>query len=145
MADTKTPAAKASPEELNAMIAALEGKPELQAKLKAIAEKGEGKSRKMSDEDILSEYPLVIKNAFGEGKSTRWNPTAKKYEAEISCSIAGCKEHRMVFTSDLFQVKTCNTHKKEQRKAAREARNAERDALIEAGRKALADKEKASE
>ena len=136
------PSVKPSADELAAIRAALP--PEKQALLDKLVKSSEGKSRRMSDEEILAEYPLVVKGAF-DGKTTRWNPEAKKQEAEIRCSIEGCKEHRICFTSDLFQIRTCVTHKKEQRKAARQARAAERDALIEAGRKALADKDKASE
>jgi hypothetical protein len=130
--------AKPDPAEVAAILAALP--PEKRAKLEAAMKVTESKSRRMSDEDILKEYPLVIKDAFGEGKTTRWNPGAKKMEATVRCSISGCKEHRIAFTSDLFQVKTCLTHRKEQRKAARQARAAERDTLIEEGRKALAAK-----
>lgn len=142
MSDPKV-TAKPSADELAAIRAALP--PEKQALLDKLVKSSEGKSRRMSDEEILAEYPLVIKDSFGAGKTTRWNPDAKKQEATIRCSIEGCKEHRVCFTSDLFQIRTCVTHKKEQRKAARQARTAERDALIEAGRKALADKEKAGE
>lgn len=135
--------AKPSADELAAIRAALP--PDKQAVLDKLMKSSESKSRRMSDEDILGEYPLVIKDAFGAGKTTRWNPDAKKQEASIRCSIEGCKETRIAFTSDLFQVKTCLTHRKEQRKAARANRAAERDALIEAGRKALAEKETAGE
>lgn len=130
--------AKPSDAEVQAILAALS--PEKRAKLEAAMKSTESKSRRMSDEEILAEYPNVIKDAFGEGKTTRWNPVAKKQEATVKCSIGGCKEHRIAFTSDLFQVRTCLTHRKEQRKAARVARTAERDALIEEGKKAIAAK-----
>jgi hypothetical protein len=145
MSDTKTPAKpKISPEEAKAMIAALN--PEQGAKLAELLAKGESKSRRMSEEDILSDYPLVIKDAFdkvGGGKETlRWNAAAGKQEAMVRCGVdKTCKETRIAFTSDLFQVKACLTHRKEQRKAARQNRNAERDALIEAGKAALAKKQ----
>lgn len=129
--------------ELEAILASLPA--EKAEKLKAAMKATEGKSRRMSDAEILAEYPLVIKDAFGEGKTTRWNPAAKKMEATVKCSISGCKEHRIAFTSDLFQVRTCLTHRKEQRKAARTARNAERDALIAEGKKALEAKKEAGE
>lgn len=137
--------AKPSDAEVQAILAALS--PEKRAKLEAAMKSTESKSRRMSDEEIENEYPLVIKGSF-EGKTTRWNPVAKKQEATVRCSITGCKEHRIAFTSDLFQVKTCLTHRKEQRKQARQNRAAERDALIEEGKKALAakaDAEKAGE
>lgn len=140
---TEQTKAKPSDAEVQAILAALS--PEKRAKLEAAMKSTESKSRRMSDDEILAEYPLVIKDSFGEGKSTRWNPVAKKMEATVRCSIEGCKEHRIAFTSDLFQVKTCLTHRKEQRKAARVARTAERDALIEEGKKALAAKEAAGE
>lgn len=132
---------KQSDAEVQAILAALP--PEKRAKLEAAMKATESKSRRMSDEEILAAYPLVIKDSFGEGKTTRWNPNAKKMEATVKCSIEGCKEHRIAFTSDLFQVRTCLTHRKEQRKAARAARAEERDALIEEGKKALAAKAEA--
>lgn len=134
--------AKVDPAEVQAILAALS--PEKRAKLEAAMKSSEAKSRRMSDEEILGEYPLVIKDAFGEGKTTRWNPEAKKMEATVRCSIGGCKEHRIAFTSDLFQVKTCLTHRKEQRKAARVARKAEADQLIAEGKAAIAAKAKES-
>ena len=135
------PEVKAKPDaaEVQAILATLS--PEKRAKLEALMKSAEGKSRRMSDEEILGEYPLVIKDSFGEGKTTRWNPEAKKMEATVRCSISGCKENRIAFTSDLFQVRTCLTHRKEQRKAARVARKQEAEALMEEGRKALAAKE----
>ena len=129
--------------ELDAILASLPV--EKAEKLKAAMKATEGKSRRMSDAEILAEYPLVIKDGFGEGKSTEWNPTAKKMQAKVKCSISGCKEIRVAFTSDLFQVRTCLTHRKEQRKAARTARNEERDALIAEGKKAIAAKAEAGE
>jgi hypothetical protein len=140
--ETKPEVSKPDPAEVAAILAALP--PEKRAKLEAAMKVTESKSRRMSDEEILAEYPLVIKDAFGEGKTTRWNPDAKKMEATVRCSISGCKEHRIAFTSDLFQVKTCLTHRKEQRKAARQARTAERDALIAEGKAAIAAKAKES-
>lgn len=134
---------KVDPAEVQAILAALP--PEKRAKLEAAMKSSESKSRRMSDDEILGEYKLVIKDSFGPGKTTRWNPEAKKMEATVRCSISGCKETRIAFTSDLFQVKTCLTHRKEQRKAARQARAAERDALIEEGRKALEAKKGQSE
>lgn len=133
--------AKPSDEEVKAILAALP--PEKRAKLEAAMKSSESKSRRMSDAEILAAYPLVIKDSFGPDKTTRWNPVAKKMEATVRCSIEGCKEHRIAFTSDLFQVKTCLTHRKEQRKAARVARKAEADTLMEEGRKALAAKAEA--
>ena len=119
--------------ELKGILASLS--PEDRAKLEASLKSG-SKSRRMSEEDILSEYPLVIPKAF-DGQTLRWNEAAGKQEASVRCSIDGCKETRIAFTSDLFQVKTCMTHRKEQRKVARQARKAEADALIAKGKAAL--------
>lgn len=133
MGDTKVKAARPSDAELKAILAAL---PEAdRVKLEASLKSG-SKSRRMSEEDILGEYPNVIKGAF-DGETLRWNEGAGKQEAMVRCSIDGCKETRIAFTSDLFQVKTCMTHRKEQRKVARQARKAEQDALIAKGKAAI--------
>lgn len=132
MANPKV-SARPSDAELKAILSSLS--PEDRAKLEASLKAG-GKSRRMSEEDILGEYPLVIKGHF-EGQTLRWNEAAGKQEAAIRCSIEGCKEVRIAFTSDLFQVKTCMTHRKEQRKQARQNRKAEADRLIAKGKAAL--------
>ena len=126
--------------ELKGILASLS--PEDRAKLEASLKAGT-KSRRMSEEDILAEYPNVIKGAF-DGQTLRWNEAAGKQEAQVSCGIEGCKETRIAFTSDLFQVKTCMTHRKEQRKVARQARKAEADALIAKGKAALAKEQEQS-
>lgn len=133
------PEVKAKPDaaEVQAILATLS--PEKRAKLETLMKSAEGKSRRMSDEELLTEYPHIIKDGI-DGKTSVWDPNAKKVVVLIRCGIPGCKETRKVFSSDAFQAKTCITHKKEQRKAARVARKAEADALMEEGRKALAAK-----
>lgn len=121
-----------TPEEIKAIMAALP--PDKQAKLAEILKKGEKGSRRKSEVEIRKDYPNVI-----EG-SLRWNETAGKQMVDISCSVEGCEDTREVFTSDLFQVKTCLEHRKVQRAEARKARVAERDNLIAEGKKALAAK-----
>lgn len=117
-----------SASELEAIKAALT--PEQAAKLdKLMASKV---AKRKSEDEILKDHANVIKG------SVKYDEVAKKQVAQITCSIDGCKEIRDVFTSDLHQVKTCMTHRKEQRKAARQARAAEQKRLIEAGKAAQA-------
>jgi len=130
MSNTKaTPVKPASPEELKAILAALS--PEDRAKLEASLKSGAAKSRRKTEDEIRKEYPHVV-----EGSMT-WNEGAGKQQVKITCAHDGCEEQREVFTSDLFQVRMCSTHRKEQRAEARKARQAEQKALIEKGRKAL--------
>lgn len=129
MSTQKQAAKPASPEELKAILAALS--PEDRAKLEASLKSGAAKSRRKTEEEIRKEYPHVV-----EGSMT-WNEGAGKQEVKITCAHDGCDEQRTVFTSDLFQVRMCSTHRKEQRAEARKARQAEQKALIEKGREAL--------
>lgn len=125
-----SPAKGLSKDELNAIRAALPA--DKQAQLDKLIKSSESKSRRKTEDEIRKEYPQVV-----EG-SLRWNESAGKQEVEITCMHDGCDEPRTVFTSDLFQVRMCNEHRKEQRAEARKARVAERDKLIEAGKAALA-------
>lgn len=113
--------------EVNAILAGMA--PEQRAKIEAAMKKVAAK--RTSEEEIRKNHKNVV-----EG-SVKYNEVAKKQVATITCSIDGCKETREVFTSDLHQVKTCLTHRKEQRKAARQARAAEQKKLIEAGKAAI--------
>lgn len=122
MSDTKTPA---NPE-VSAIVASMT--PEQLEKVQKAMKRLEAKRK--SEAEIRKDHENVI-----EG-SVKYDEVAKKQVATITCSISGCKETRQVFTSDLHQVKTCNTHRKEQRKAARQARAAEQKRLIEAGKAA---------
>ena len=62
--------------------------------------------------------------------SLLFNEEKQKLSVEIECQHPGCKAKRRVFTSDLFQVKYCEKHVKEQRKAKMKAKRlAAREAL----------------
>ena len=122
MSDTKTQGNS----EVSAMVASMT--PEQLEKVQKAMKRLEAKRK--SEAEIRKDHENVIEN------SVKYDEVAKKQVATITCSISGCKETRQVFTSDLHQVKTCNTHRKEQRKAARQARAAEQKRLIEAGKAA---------
>jgi len=70
-------------------------------------------------------------------KSLLFDEKKQKYSVEIKCQHPGCKNTRRVYTSDLFQVKLCETHTKEMRRKKRKnKRNAMKDALKAATPKA---------
>jgi hypothetical protein len=73
---------------------------------------------RLTEAYILSQYPHVIEGTM------RWNDIAGKQQVTIRCTAEGCDETRDVFTSDLFQVRMCETHAKEARKAAKAAKKA---------------------
>lgn len=98
------------------------------------AKASESRSRRSDEKDILAKRPHAIPGSLG------FDTTANKQFMVINCQVEGCKETRRVFTSDLHQVKTCVTHKDEQRKAAKLSRKEliERFAKAEAAEKAKA-------
>jgi hypothetical protein len=112
--------------EVSAILAGMA--PDQRAKIEAAMKKVAAK--RTSEAEIRKIHANVVEN------SVKYNEVAKKQVAVITCSISGCKETREVFTSDLHQVKTCLSHRKEQRKAARQSRAAEQKRLIEAGKAA---------
>lgn len=100
------------------------------------AKKSSKAAKKTSKKDLKPDHPDVIKekekeiySKYGPNGSkakrklvrgsTRWNKKRNKYEIEIVCAHPGCKEHRYVATSDLFQVDMCEEHTKERRNKAR--------------------------
>jgi hypothetical protein len=121
MSNTKTEAT-----EVNAILAGMtpEQRTKIEAAMKKVA------SKRTSEDEIRKLHSNVIEGSLS------YNETAQKQVVKITCSITDCKETREVFTSDLHQVRTCLSHRKEQRKAARQARAAETKKLIEAGKAA---------
>lgn len=113
--------------EVSAVLASMT--PEQLAKVEAALKKVAAKRK--SEVEIRKDHANVIEGSLS------YDEGARKQVVKITCSIGGCKETREVFTSDLHQVKTCITHRKEQRKAARQARQAETKKLIEAGKAAI--------
>jgi len=94
------------------------GLSEAQVKQLKSAIKSEGRSRRMSAAEIEAKYKHVNKG------SVRFDTIKNKQVSTITCtdpSNKGCKEQRDVFTSDLFQVSTCEGCKSAARKATREA------------------------
>lgn len=96
--------------------------------LKAFLEGKGGKTRRSDEATLLAKYPHMV-----EG-SLRMNPTANKQEALLACQFRssgvaggfgpGCDKQEYRFTSDFFQIKFCEEHKKEAAKSAREAKAA---------------------
>lgn len=91
---------------------------EAQQKALKSAMKSEGRSRRMSATEIEAKYKHVNKG------SVRFDAIKNKQVSTITCtdpSAKGCEAEREVFTSDLFQVSTCEGCKGDARKQAREA------------------------
>jgi hypothetical protein len=91
---------------------------EAQKKALKSAMKSEGRSRRMSATEIEAKYKHVNKG------SVRFDAIKNKQVSTITCtdpSGKGCKKQRDVFTSDLFQVSTCEDCKSAARKQARDA------------------------
>jgi hypothetical protein len=94
------------------------GLSEAQVKQLKSAIKSEGRSRRMGAAEIEAKYPHVIKG------SVRFDAIKNKQVATITCTDPedkGCEATREVFTSDLFQVSTCEGCKSAARKATRDA------------------------
>lgn len=104
-------------QDIDAVMASMGLDTKQQAALKA-AIKTEGKSRRTSPSEVEAKYPHVIKG------TVRFDASANKQKATITCSMDGCSTKRDVFTSDLFQVRVCEEHKKAERKEARDAQKA---------------------
>lgn len=91
---------------------------EAQKKQLKSAIKSEGRSRRMSAKEIEEKYPQVVKG------SMRFDAARNKQQVTIICSDPGkkgCEKTRSVFTSDLFQVDSCEDCKSAARKANRDA------------------------
>ena len=90
---------------------------EAQKKALKSAIKSEGRSRRMSVTEIEAKYPHVIKG------SLRFDAVRNKQQVTITCSDPsgkGCEATREVYTSDLFQVDSCEGCKSASRKKARD-------------------------
>ncbi len=106
---------------------------ELRAEEKALKEKY---SQEPHNQRIVKDSIADIgaaKDLRGEAvdaKFRKWN----KRTVEIVCQWKGCKETRRIATSDLAQVKFCETHtiesRKERRKAIRAANKAAKPAKV---------------
>ncbi len=49
---------------------------------------------------------------------------------DVLCQTDGCEVTRRTFTSDLFQIKHCDDHRKEARKARKDAERKEYEAFL---------------
>ncbi len=67
-----------------------------------------------NEAELAAKYPHVKPGTLG------FDDAAQKYHVTIACQHPGCEAERRVFTSDLFQVKLCLTHKKEAKKSEKE-------------------------
>jgi len=83
--------------------------------------KGPPKRAKKTEEYYKDKYPHFIPG------SLVFDPSANKQKAKIKC-IECDNEDREVYTSDLFQVKTCLNCSKKKRQAKRDANAAKKEA-----------------
>lgn len=114
---------KASPD-VKAILASMS--PDDRAKVETAMKKVA--SKRKTEAEVRKDYPHVIEGSMG------FDEKAQKQTVKITCTVDGCSEIREVFTSDLFQVRVCMGHRKEQKSLARKARRAEEKALIEKGK-----------
>ena len=102
----------------DAIINSLEGAAGLsdadKAKLAKLVAKGGG-AKRTTETELRAKYPHVIEGTL------EYDAQRNKQSVLIQCSHPGCEEQRRVFTSDLFQVSMCEEHKKEAKKAKRDA------------------------
>jgi hypothetical protein len=88
-----------------------------------------GKSRRMSEEEILLKRPHAIPGTLG------FNEKSRKQEMDFQCTFetdgVRCETIERVATSDLHQVTMCEDHKKDQARAKKEANAARIKALLE--------------
>jgi len=113
--------------ELDRLMAELNLPKEQAERILAAAKKGGSRTRR-ADETKLAKYPHVVPGSLG------FNADANKQDVLIRCTMPGCTTERRVFTSDLFQVRVCLAHRKEQRSASRK----DRQSLIKEAMKLIA-------
>lgn len=83
------------------------------------------KSKRMDEAKVLAKGSHVIPGTLA------YDETAKKQYVYIACQFPGCSEERKTFTSDVHQVKMCDAHRAEQRKANKAAEQARVKAILE--------------
>ncbi len=102
-----------SQDEMAAKIAAMT--PEQKAKLLAMA----SKSKRTGEEELLRKYP------WAKPGTLEFDPVSRKQSMIVVCQHEGCEAEERRYTSDLFQIKFCTEHKKEAKRAEREAKRAQ--------------------
>lgn len=85
----------------------------------------QAKSRRLDVATLEAKHTHLIPGSVG------FDAEAKKQFGMIKCKQPGCENTRRVFTSDLWQVTVCVSH----RDAARKAKAEERKALLETFKK----------
>lgn len=69
------------------------------------------KSRRVDEKTLMAKYPHVVEGTLS------FDSVANKQFVQIACTFEGCDQTRKTFTSDIFQIKTCDAHRKEVTKA----------------------------
>ena len=90
--------------------------PAVLERAKKLMAKDEEKATKRSEN--LGKYP------HAKADTLQFDIAANKYSVEITCTECGAEDRR-VFTSDLFQVTTCEACAKKAKKAKKDAKKAE--------------------
>lgn len=96
---------------------------EVEAEAKAEAKPKRKASNRMTEEELLEDYPHVIPGTL------TFLEAENKQAVKIRCSVEGCEHERTVRTSDLWQVNTCEAcTRKQRRERSRERRKAKKEA-----------------
>lgn len=99
----------------------------LDPKVLALAERiAEAQVKEMEKRKV----ELAVKYPHAITETLEFVPSVNKYRCRIKCIVTG-DESRWVFTSDLFQVRTCEAVSKAVKAKAREVKKAELQEAIE--------------
>ena len=110
-------------EDLDSVLSELNLPEAAVAKIKGAAKTSGKRARRLGADAIFAKYAHAVPGTL------QYDAVANKQRVEIECTIDGCDTRRTVFTSDLFQVRVCEDHKKAARKQRRKDKQAELKAL----------------
>ena len=82
------------------------------------------KSKRLTEEQLAAKYPHLIPGSLS------WDEGNRKQTCRAKCTVCGAEF--TVYTSDLFQVNMCETHRAEARKAKAAEKRAAAKAAVAA-------------
>ncbi len=94
-----------------------------EAKAAKMAKLDSKKSKNKTEEELLEKYPHAVAGSHG------FDEAANKFYMNVACQTDGCDELRRTYTSDLFQIRHCDDHRKEARKLRKEQERKEYEAF----------------
>ena len=92
----------------------------------AQAKKAKKIGNRMTPEEVYEEYPHAVRG------SLHFDREANKQAVTIVCTEEGCSNEREVYTSDLWQVRRCDSCTRKARRARARARRKEKREQAEA-------------